>query len=255
VRQILDNLLQNAAKYTDSGGHIEVHATRDKDCAVLVVGDSGIGLAPETLHRVFDLFAQVQPAGRGRTGLGIGLAVVKRLVELHKGTIEVYSAGHGKGARFTVKLPLCESPQREDEEDPLKIVRLLNAQARVLVVDDNADVVESLSLVLRTHGYPVHAATDGEAAIRLADALQPEIVLLDLGMPKVDGYAVAAWIRRQAWGASAQIIAITGWGQDSDRERTRAAGFDAHLVKPVDSDELLHLIHAPPDSTATHHSA
>jgi PAS domain S-box-containing protein len=256
VRQILDNLLQNAAKYTDPGGHIEIHASLELRSAVLVVRDTGIGLAPETLRRVFDLFTQVQPAGRGRTGLGIGLAVVKRLVELHGGEIDVHSAGPGKGARFTVRLPLCESLQRDDTEDPAKVVRLFNAEARVLVVDDNTDVVDSLSLLLRNQGIPVHTATDGEAAIRLADVLQPEVVLLDLGMPKIDGYQVAAWIRRQSWGAGVRIIAITGWGQGTDREHTRSAGFDAHLVKPVDSDELLHLIHADRGRVASiHHSA
>jgi PAS domain S-box-containing protein len=244
VRQILDNLLQNAAKYTDPGGHIEVHAALERGSAVLAVRDTGIGLAPDALHRVFDLFTQVQPAGRGRTGLGIGLAVVKRLVELHGGSIAVQSAGPGKGARFTVKLPLCESPQRVAAESEAKIVRLFNSQARVLVVDDNPDVVESLSMLLRNHGYPVHTATDGDSAIRLAEALQPEVALLDLGMPKVDGYQVASWIRRQSWGGSVRLVAITGWGQEADRQRTQAAGFDAHLVKPVDSNELLRLLHA-----------
>jgi PAS domain S-box-containing protein len=239
VRQILDNLLQNAAKYTDPGGHIEVHAALDRGFAVLAVRDTGIGLAPDALSRVFDLFTQVQPAGRGRTGLGIGLAVVKRLVELHGGSIAVQSAGVGKGARFTVRLPMCESPQRVAAESDAKIVQLFNAPARVLVVDDNVDVVESLSLLLRNHGYPVHTATDGDSAIRLAEALQPEVVLLDLGMPKVDGYQVASWIRRQSWGGSVRLVAITGWGQEADRQRTQAAGFDAHLVKPVDSNELL----------------
>lgn len=242
LHQIVDNLLNNAAKYTDPGGRIEVSAAAEGERVVIEVRDTGIGLARESLGRVFELFAQIQPAGRGRSGLGIGLAVVKRLVELHGGTIGAHSEGLGRGTTFRVVLPRAARTAEPGPPETAKVLRLWRSDARVLVVDDHPDVLQSLALLLRGHGYRVHTAADGASAMRVAEALQPDVAILDLGLPDTDGYAVARWIRQQPWGAGVQIIAVTGWGDRGDRLRTRESGFDAHLVKPVEPDELLRVL-------------
>jgi CheY-like chemotaxis protein len=238
LSQIVSNLLQNAAKYTDPGGRIEVSVEqRQQDEALLRVRDSGIGIAPEMRERVFEIFSQVRRPGDGtRSGLGIGLAIVRRLVELHGGRIEVDSAGLGQGAEFIVHLPLAP-PQTGL---PLNVVPLFGSgRRRLLVVDDNHDAADSLGAMLRLSGHAVQVAYDGASAMALAETARPDVIVLDLGMPQTSGYDVARWIRRQPWGSGVRLIALTGWGQNEDRRRTREAGFDLHLTKPVDPDQLV----------------
>ncbi|MEZ5486956.1 MAG: PAS domain-containing protein [Steroidobacteraceae bacterium] len=245
MSQIVSNLLQNAAKYTDPGGRIEVSVEEQCDQAALRVRDSGIGIAPEMRERVFEIFSQVrQPGGGGaRSGLGIGLAIVRRLVELHGGRIEVDSAGLGQGAEFVVHLPLAV-PQAGR---PLNVVPLFSSgRRRLLVVDDNHDAADSLAAMLRLAGHAVQVAYDGASAMALAETARPDVILLDLGMPQTSGYDVARWVRRQPWGSSLRLIALTGWGQTEDRRRTREAGFDHHLTKPVDPDQLIAVLAEPP---------
>jgi PAS domain S-box-containing protein len=241
ITQILGNLLQNAAQYTEPGGHIDVHLDAERDHAVVRVRDTGIGIPPEQRQKIFELFAQLHPRGSGRYGgLGIGLAVVKRLVELHNGTIAVESAGLGKGSEFSVRLPLATAP--ESAQRTAKVTRLHGGARRVLLVDDNADAVDSLAVLLRHRGYLAHTATDGAGALTLAETIRPDVIVLDLGMPQVNGYDVARTVRRRPGGADILLIAATGWGSKEDRRQTREAGFDAHLTKPLNPDELIRLI-------------
>jgi two-component system CheB/CheR fusion protein len=238
LAQIVGNLLQNAAKYTDPGGRIDVSVESDADHAVLRVADTGIGLAPEMRERVFELFSQVHRSiTNSRGGLGIGLSIVKRLVELHGGTIEVQSEGLGRGSAFVVRLPRCVLGRLPTADRIVPLPR--HEGRRVLVVDDNVDAVESLATLLRLAGHSVQIAHDGAAAIALAETARPDVAVLDLGMPRLSGFDVARWLRRQPWGADIRLIAVTGWGQEEDRRRSREAGFDSHLTKPVDPDELL----------------
>ena len=212
VHQILDNLLQNAAKYTDPGGRIEVTASAEADSIVLRVTDNGIGLAPESLEKVFDLFAQVHTSERGRSGLGIGLAVVKRIVFMHGGSIEAQSAGIGLGSCFRVMLPKAvREPRGEPLAPPERVVAIYRSRPRILLVDDQPDIVESLALLLRMSGYSLHTAEDGVSAVQIADTLRPDVMVIDLGMPRMDGYQVARWVRQQPWGTRATLIAVTGW--------------------------------------------
>ncbi|HEU4620934.1 MAG TPA: ATP-binding protein, partial [Burkholderiaceae bacterium] len=239
LAQIVSNLLHNAAKFTEPGGRIVVSLQREADEAVIRVSDNGIGLTRESMERVFGLFTQVGgPHGQSRGGLGIGLAVVKRLVELHGGRVDVASAGLGTGSEFTVRLPLAAVGTSPKHHGLTNEAPLDRPHAQVLVVDDNVDAADSLAAILRSDGYSVKVAYDGVSAMELAEILQPQLVVLDLGLPRADGYAVARWIRQQPWGSGAHIVAVTGWGQKNDRERSSAAGFDAHLVKPVDPNDL-----------------
>jgi CheY-like chemotaxis protein len=208
------------------------------------VEDDGIGLAQEAIGRVFELFAQGRTVGDGpRNGLGIGLSVVRRLVELHGGSVGASSEGVGRGTRFDVHLPLAAPAARPVPATPGEpgVVRLFGDSPRILVVDDNRDAADSLSTLLRVKGYQVSVAYDGEGAVSAFDATQPSVVLLDLGLPDASGDQVALRLRAAArW--PVRFIAITGWGQPRDRERTAAAGFEAHLVKPVDPGEVLRLL-------------
>jgi CheY-like chemotaxis protein len=245
LHQILDNLLQNAAKYTDPGGRIEVSASAEADVIVLCVADTGIGLSPESLERVFGLFSQIHSSERGRSGLGIGLTVVKQLVTLHGGTVHAESAGVGQGSRFRVTLPkTTRAPQAEPLEPPDRIITLFRDNPRVLLVDDQPDIVESLALILRGSGYSVHTAEDGVLALQVAETLRPDVMVVDLGMPRMDGFQLARRVRQQPWGNRTILIAVTGWGQAEDRRRARDAGFDHHLVKPVDPDAVIRLMEA-----------
>jgi CheY-like chemotaxis protein len=215
--------------------------------AVIRVCDNGIGIAPEHIDSVFDLFVQADTSiERSRDGLGIGLTLVQRLVELHGGTIEVQSEGPGRGSTFTVRLALqptaAEAPKRPvpapaPVPDP--------AAKRVLVVDDSRDAAQSLAMLLEFEGHEIHTAHDGAAAVTAAERVRPDVVLMDIGLPIVDGYEACRRIRGQAWGSTMLMVAITGWGQEDDREQSSAAGFDRHLVKPVDHDELLRVIASP----------
>jgi signal transduction histidine kinase/CheY-like chemotaxis protein len=242
VSQIVANLLTNAAKYTDPRGRIRLLAALDADDVVIEVSDNGIGIAPDSLPAVFDMFTQLRGTGDRAGGLGIGLALTKGLVELHGGSIGVRSAGVGRGSVFTVRLPRGDSPGKaatagEDGVEP----RAAPAR-RILVADDNRDAAESLAALLELEGHQVTLAYDGADALLAFERVQPEICLLDIGMPHRTGNEVAAEIRARADGRAATLVAITGWGQDADRSQAIAAGFDHHLTKPVDPSALLRLI-------------
>ncbi len=238
LQQVLGNLLDNAAKYTQPGGEIAVRLDEEDLEAVVSVSDNGIGIAPADQAQVFELFTQVQRTGQGSGGLGIGLAVVRQLVELHGGRIGVHSEGVGRGSRFTVRLPLAAEVQTAQPVPDAKVVSLFPRMPTVLIVDDNQDAADSLAMLLRAGGFAASAVHDGAAVLRAFDQLQPRVLLLDLGLPDMSGLEVAREIRRRPGGAAVTLIAITGWGQEKDRAQTAQAGFDQHLVKPVDPAQL-----------------
>jgi len=246
LAQILSNLLTNAAKYTDPKGSIRLSAVHDGDTAVLCVADNGIGIAGEDLHSIFHMFSQVKSAQeRSEGGLGIGLALTKGLVELHGGSIEAASEGLGRGSTFTVSLPIIVATE------PLTAVHVVEEHSprraltrRILVADDNRDAADSLALLLRELGHHVIVAADGAAAYEAYRAQPPEVLLLDIGMPKLSGYEIAKRVRAE--GGTSLLIAITGWGQDSDRAKAIAAGFHHHLTKPVDYVRLMRLLQLEP---------
>ncbi len=208
------------------------------------VKDNGIGIAAEMLPRIFEIFSQSNPAlVRSQGGLGIGLSLVKGLVELHGGSIEARSDGPGQGSEFVVRLPvavetLIQEPARPGEDEQPKPV----TTRRILIVDDNRDSADSLAMLLKIMGNEVGTAYDGEQAVEAAGALRPDVVLLDIGMPKLNGYDACRRIREQPWGQGMFLIALTGWGQEEDRRRTEEAGFDQHIVKPVDPAALMKLL-------------
>jgi len=246
LTQVLANLLNNAAKYTEEGGAILLSTRREGSRAVISVRDNGLGIQPAMLPRVFDLFAQVgHTLGRAQGGLGIGLALVKRLVEMHGGRVEARSDGWNTGSEFLVTLPLA-SPAPETTAGALPSARApasLAPRRRFLVVDDNRDAADSLALLLEVYGADVQVAYDGISALAtLRSSPRPDVVLLDLGMPDMDGFEVASRIRKQPELVGIVLVALTGWGQPEDRRATRAAGFDLHLVKPVSPPELRDLI-------------
>ena len=245
LSQIVGNLLHNAAKYTGDGGHIVLLTRARGDRAEIVVQDTGIGIAPDAMPRIFELFTQI-PSERASTtgGLGIGLALVRALVELHGGEISATSLGVDQGSEFTVRLPLLDAravagqvAAGAGKPEPAAPIR-----RNILIADDNQDALESLALMLRMEGHEVHCASDGEEALLLAGQRRPEIVVLDVGMPKLDGCEVARRIRAETWGRDAVLVALTGWGQEIDRRRSREAGFDMHLVKPVDPATLCDML-------------
>jgi signal transduction histidine kinase len=242
LSQILSNLLMNAAKYSDAGSHIELVGTVQGDTLSLSVKDDGIGIAPECLTGIFEMFSQIDGVSRRSDGgLGIGLALVKGLTELHGGMVEARSGGLGHGSEFIVRLPLAlpqlaASPPVDDPA-PAALVR-----RRILIADDNQDAADSLSMLLQLAGHDVRVAHLGRAALALAEAFRPDTAVLDIGMPDLSGYEVAQMLRREPWATKMQLIALTGWGQHDDRRRAMEAGFDHHLVKPVDTDQLRGLI-------------
>jgi signal transduction histidine kinase/DNA-binding response OmpR family regulator len=247
LAQVFANLLHNAAKYSEKAGPIAVSAAREGEWAVVRVRDQGVGIEAGLLPRVFDLFVQADAsAARSQGGLGIGLTLVKRLVEMHGGAVSAWSAGPGRGAEFTVRLPAlaasaCGPAGREECERPTNGTGAEGRAARrVLVVDDNVDAAESLALVLRAAGHRVWTAHSGPAALQAAPEVRPEAVVLDIGLPGMDGYEVARRLRGEASGPL--LVALTGYGQDDDRRRSREAGFHHHLVKPVDPEELERLL-------------
>ena len=242
LTQVLSNLLNNASKYTDPGGVITLQARVEPAKIVFTVIDNGIGLTKDAVQGVFTMFAQEQSAlERSEGGLGIGLALAKGLVELHGGTISAHSEGLGRGSRFVVELP--RAAQAPEAATPAPPAATAPSTRTVLLADDNVDAVDILADVLRMSGYAaVHTAHEGLAALSLATRLQPDVILLDIGMPGLNGYEVAKRIRAQPWASHALLIAATGWGQESDRQNSAAAGFDAHLTKPFDPAALLELI-------------
>jgi signal transduction histidine kinase/ActR/RegA family two-component response regulator len=244
VEQVVVNLLTNAAKYTEPGGSVSVVAERQGAEVFVRVRDTGIGIAPEMLPRVFELFAQADRAlDRAQGGLGIGLTVAKRLMQLHGGDLEAHSAGVGEGAEFVMRLPALP-PAREDIPLPAarSVSRATPGHARVLMVEDNPDAAESLVMILELLGHRVRVVHDGIAAIDAARANPPDLMLIDIGLPGLDGYEVARRIRRDPTLNRVVLVALTGYGRAEDKERSLAAGFDYHLVKPVDLDALSELV-------------
>jgi signal transduction histidine kinase len=237
LSQVVGNLLHNAAKYTGEGGRIVLATRSNGGMAEISVRDSGIGISAESMPHIFELFTQI-PSERVNTGggLGIGLALVRALVELHGGDISASSMGLDRGSEFTLRLPLFVEKASATDGVLLapSIEPVIQERRNILIADDNQDALESLALMLRLEGHEVHCASDGEEALALAGQRRPEIVVLDVGMPKLDGCEVARRIRAESWGRDAVLVALTGWGQEIDRRRSREAGFDMHLVKPVD---------------------
>jgi signal transduction histidine kinase len=246
LTQMVGNLLSNAAKYTNPGGRIELLLDRVGDQARIRVRDNGIGIAPESLPRLFTLFSQLPTDDpRMQGGLGIGLALVQRLAVMHNGRVEGHSDGAGQGSTFTVTLPLRAAGRVEPAAAAPQAVEEANVPPRrILVADDNIDALESLAMLLEFAGHDVRTARDGVEALECARGWQPEVMLLDLGMPRLTGYELARKIRSEPWGAAVQLVAISGWGQSDDLRRSRECGFDQHLVKPI-SFEALHGLLTP----------
>ncbi len=241
--QVFVNLLNNAAKYMDRGGRIWLAVERQGSDVLVSVRDTGVGIAADHLPGIFQMFSQVEGSlERSQGGLGIGLTLVKRLVELHGGRIEAHSDGPGKGSAFVVRLPLVVEASgplapagREEAPAPM-------SSLRILIVDDNRDSADSLGMLLRIMGNDIRTAHDGAKGVEMAGEFRPDVVLLDIGLPKLDGYQVCRRIREQGWGRGMVLIAVTGWGQDEDRRRSHEAGFDHHMVKPVDPQALMRLL-------------
>ncbi len=241
LSQVFANLLNNSAKYTDRGGRIRLAVERQGSDAVVSIADNGVGIPADMLTRVFDMFAQIDGSlEKSQGGLGIGLNIVKRLVEMLGGSITAESGGSGKGSKFVVRLPIIEAsvPAQADgkKEDDVK------STLRILIVDDNRDSADSLAMMLKILGNEICTAYDGEQAIVAAERFRPDVILLDIGLPKLNGYDACRRIRGLEQGKEMVIIAQTGWGQDEDRQRTHEAGFDHHFVKPVDPQVLMKLL-------------
>ncbi len=239
LSQIFANLLNNAAKYTDRNGQIWLSARRDGSQVIVSVRDSGIGISASMLPKVFEMFAQAdRSTDRSQGGLGIGLTLVKRLVEMHGGTISAESGGLGQGSEFTVRLQVVDAQRHETSQPSVTQKHSTLAQRRALVVDDNQDAAASMGMLLKLLGADVQVAHDGETALAAIESYRPDVVLLDIGMPGMDGFEVARRVRRRIDFNNIMLIALTGWGQSEDRDRTRIAGFDHHLVKPADITAL-----------------
>jgi PAS domain S-box-containing protein len=253
--QVIGNLLHNASKFTPPGGRIRLVLEREGAEAVIRVQDTGKGIPPEQLPRLFEMFGQLDPLrDRARGGLGIGLMLSKRLVEMHGGTIEARSDGPGRGSEFIVRLPIAprEADETRQQADPevarpvsLPQPRQAPRRRRILVVDDNADVLHTIAAYLRPGGHEVLEAADGEGALQAAEVHRPDVVLLDIGLPGMDGYEVARRIRQRPWGRDVTIVAMSGWGQEDDKRQAAEAGCDRHLTKPADVEEIERILFDP----------
>jgi signal transduction histidine kinase/CheY-like chemotaxis protein len=253
LTQVVSNLLNNAAKFTPRGGHITLRVEREGDEAVLRVRDTGIGIPPETLPLIFEMFTQADHTlERTRGGLGVGLTLVRRLVELHGGAVEASSEGRNLGAEFVIRLPAGRKPSTRARSDSASDREAPSMSLRILVVDDNVDSAATMAELLAMYGHDVRTAFDGLQALDEMDAFKPDVVVLDIGMPKMNGYTVAKRIRERKDVPQPLLIAVTGWGQDEDRMRSKAAGFDHHLVKPVDPSDLVALLCARPAGQTLH---
>ncbi|HEX4782098.1 MAG TPA: response regulator [Usitatibacter sp.] len=246
LSQVVSNLLHNAGKFTPRGGRIILEATRGKEGLAIVVTDNGVGIAPEMLPNVFELFSQADRSlERSQGGLGIGLSLARGLVEMHGGVVVAQSAGIGKGSTFTVRLPpsvIVSAPDTAPREATPRGAG--NGARRILVVEDNPDSAESLKLLLRSFGHEVSVVNDGREAVAVARRMRPDVILLDIGLPGMDGFHVAKALRELPETSAARLIAVSGYGQEKDRELSKAAGFDLHLVKPVDPTKLTAAIYA-----------
>jgi CheY-like chemotaxis protein len=247
---VFSNLLSNSVKYTERGGKISLTARRQDDSVVVNVKDNGVGIPPDRIDNVFDMFSQVDPSPEHtQGGLGIGLTIVKQLVAMHGGTVAVRSAGLGFGSEFVVSLPLDRGAQQESTAvaaaTPIK-------GRRILVVDDNKDSALSLCMLLELEGHQTFAVHDGVAAIDAAERHRPDVVLLDIGLPRMSGHEVCRRLREHSWGRELIVVALTGWGQSEDRRKSQDAGFDGHLVKPVRYEILAELLGSlrPPERSS-----
>jgi CheY-like chemotaxis protein/anti-sigma regulatory factor (Ser/Thr protein kinase) len=248
LAQVLSNLLNNAAKYTQNGGLIGLSVERVGEEVLFRVCDNGIGISAEMLPKVFELFTQVERSlDRSQGGLGVGLTVVKRLVEMHGGRVEAVSSGAGCGSEFTVRLPSIEAPtETEVAAETAAESRTPGAPQRILVVDDNADAADSLAFLLKHGDHEVRTAHDGRQAVDVALQFRPQAVVLDLGLPELDGYEVARHLRQSEATRGALLVALSGYGQQEHRRRSSEAGFDYHLVKPVDFGALQRILFEAP---------
>jgi CheY-like chemotaxis protein/nitrogen-specific signal transduction histidine kinase len=244
LTQVFGNLLNNAAKYSKPGGRVDLMVRPSPGWVVVSVRDAGIGISPDMLDRVFEPFTQATIArDHAPGGVGIGLSLAQRLVEMHGGSIQAASEGPGSGSEFVVRLPVCPD-EVVFPERPVEPAAVENAPLprRVLVADDNVDSADMEAALLTAVGCEVRTVYDGESTLREAERFRPEVVLLDIGMPDIDGHEVCARIRSQSWGGTMVMIAVSGWGQEGDRRRSARAGFNMHLVKPVDPDALLRIV-------------
>jgi len=247
LAQVISNLLHNAAKYTDPSGRIWLTLAQEGPEALITVRDTGIGISAEMLPQIFDMFTQADRSiDRSHGGLGVGLTVARRLVELHGGSISASSDGVGKGSTFTVRIPLCVAQPQTADDRALRDPESQDGASplRILVADDNRDAAESLGALLRMLGHDVRIAYDGVEAVAVASEYHPDAVVLDIGMPKMNGYEVAKKLRGEPTGKEMTIIALSGWGQDADKQRSRESGIDHHLVKPLEPSALLRLLAA-----------
>ena len=256
LTQAVGNVLSNAAKYTENGGQISLTARQVGDTVEIRVQDTGIGIPADMQPVIFDMFTQLNvPTGRAQSGLGIGLALVRKLLEMHGGSVSAFSEGNGRGSEFLITLPVIPSEitagnGRTAVGLDSNVGEAVQVRRRILVADDNSDALESLATLLELSGHEVFSAANGALALESAERHLPEVALLDIGMPKLDGYEVARRIRAQPWGRRITLVALTGWGQESDRRRSGEAGFDSHLVKPLDLDKLTALLERLPASVA-----
>jgi signal transduction histidine kinase/CheY-like chemotaxis protein len=243
LSQVVGNLLNNACKFTETGGRIRLTVEREGKQALIRVQDTGIGIAAEQLPRVFEMFMQADTSfERSRHGLGIGLTLVKSVVEMHGGTVEAHSPGVDQGSEFVVRLPLLSAPLPPLPREPSGIQAGATVPRRVLIVEDNRDSADSLAILFKVTGHEVHIVHDGLKAVEVAATVQPHVILLDIGLPRLNGYEAARRIREQLRHKDVTLVALTGWGQEEDRRRSKEAGFDAHMIKPVDFAALTKLL-------------
>jgi CheY-like chemotaxis protein len=245
LTQVATNLLDNAAKYTPPQGEIALKVWREDGHAQISVRDNGIGLAPDALTQIFEMFERVDTsAERLEGGLGVGLALVRKLIHLHGGTVQARSEGPGKGSEFIVSLPerLTPGASASEVRTSAAAVPTTAPPCRVLVVDDNHDCAESMATLLEIEGCTVRAVFSGEEALAVGSEFQPAVIFMDLGMPMLNGYETCKRLRAQAWGKSAFVVALTGWGQNEVRRLTEEAGFDLHVVKPLDPAQVVHIL-------------